>query len=86
MPGRSAVSAGSCASDHPLEPPQLGTRLDPELIDDQLAPGAHRLERLGLPAGPVQRDHQLAAQLLPQRVLSHQATQIADQVRVVAAG
>ena len=58
--------------DHALQPPQLRPRLDPELVHQQPAARAHRLERLRLPAGPIQRQHQLRAQALAQRVLGDQ--------------
>ena len=42
------------------------------------------LERLGLAAAAVQREHQLAAQVLAQRVLSHQRLELADELGVAA--
>ena len=66
--------------DHALEPPQLRAGLDAELVDEHLAADAHHLERLGLPARPVQRDHQLAAQTLAQRMLGDERLQLAREV------
>ena len=71
--------------DRLLEPPQLRPRLDPELVDEQPAPLAHHLERLRLPAAAVEREHQVRAHALAQRVLGHQRPQLADQVGVAAA-
>ena len=42
------------------------------------------LERLRLPAAPVQRQHQLPAQPLAQRVAAYQPVQLGDQLGVVA--
>ena len=44
------------------------------------------LQRLGLARRAVEREHQLAAQPLAQRVLGDQRLQLADQVRVPAGG
>ena len=84
--GRSGRQLGVVREDHALHPPQLRPRLDPELVHQQLAARAHRLERLRLPAGSVQRQHQLRAQALAERVLGDQRAQLADQVRVAPAG
>ncbi len=54
--------------DRLFEPLQLGRRVDAELLDERLPCLAVRLERLGLTSRAVEREHQLAAQALPQRV------------------
>jgi hypothetical protein len=66
--------------DHALEPPQLRSGLDSELVHQHLTALPHRLERLRLPSRTVQRDHQLSAQTLAQRVLCDERLQFADQV------
>ena len=58
-------------------------------LDAQLGiqhpPGvAERRQRLGLPPGPVQREHQLPAQPLAQRMLGHQLLQLRAQGAVLA--
>ena len=65
---------------------QLLARLEPELVGElalRLAVGA---ERLGLPAGAIEREHQLAAQPLAQRMLGDERVELADQLRVPARG
>ena len=87
-PGSGPVGAelGVVRQDHSLEPSQLRPRLDAELVDEHLTPDAHRLERLRLSAGSVQRDHQLSAQPLAQGMLGDQRLQLADQVLGTSAG
>jgi hypothetical protein len=64
--------------DRPLKRLQLGPRLDPELVE-QVGPRLRvLLERLRLPPGPVQRQHQLAAWPLPARVGSDELAQPRD--------
>ena len=66
-----------------LELPQLGARLDPELVE-RGPRVAVRLQRLRLPARAVQREHQLAAQPLAMRMLRDQRLQLADELGVPA--
>jgi hypothetical protein len=49
----------------------IDTEFDGEQAVDPLVGG----ERVGLPAGPVQRQHQLAVQTFPQRVAGYQLLQ-----------
>jgi ABC-type phosphate transport system auxiliary subunit len=72
--------------DHALEPPQLRSGLDSELVHQHLAALPHRLECLRLASRAVQRDHQLSAQTLAQRVLCDERLQFADQVLGTPAG
>ena len=65
---------------------QLGSRLEPELLDQQLARAPVDLERLGLAATAVERQHQLALKPLAQRFLHDRRLQLADQVVVSANG
>ena len=58
---------------------QFGRRLDPELVDERAAQALEDLERLRLPAAAIQREHQLAVQALPQRVLLDEPVQLRDQ-------
>ena len=67
-----------------MQVPELGRRLDADLLD-QCRPGVPvRLERLGLAAAPVQREHALRVQPLAQRVLGHQGVELTDELVVVA--
>ena len=59
---------GSWAEDGTLEALELLTRLEPELARRQPAPVAVGLERIGLPAAAVERQHPLAPEALAQRV------------------
>ena len=74
-------SAGSCREDRLLELAQLAAGLDPELLDERPPRLLVGLERLGLAARAVEREHQLAAQALAQRVLVDQRLELADERR-----
>ena len=69
--------------DLPLELPQRRARLEPELVErrPRVAVG---LERLGLPARAVEREHQLPAQPLAVRMLGDQRLELADELGVAA--
>ena len=77
---------GIVGEDHALQPAQLRSRLDAQLLHQQRAAGAHRLECLRLPAGAIQRDHQLRPQPLAQRMLRDQRLQLTDEVGIGPAG
>ena len=66
----------------PLELLELAPGLDPELLDKHPARLGVCLERLGLAATAVQRQHQLRARALAQRVLRDERPQLADELRV----
>ena len=72
------------AQDRLLELAQLDRRLDPELLHERPSRGLVGGERVRLPARPVQRQHQLAAQPLPVGVLAHQPLEIANHLRLPA--
>jgi hypothetical protein len=57
---------------------ELRTRVDAELFGEHRPDVVEDRERVGLPAGPVERGDQVVAQRLAQRVLGDQFTQIAD--------
>ena len=59
-------------------------RLDAELLDERPPRVVVALQRLGAAAGPVQREHQLRARPLTQRVLGHDTLQLGDQLLVTA--
>ncbi len=56
------------AEDRRLEVAQLWTRLDAELLDERVARIPVCRQRVGLPALPVEGEHQLRAETLPHRV------------------
>ena len=64
---------------------QLGARVDPELVHERRARRCVRVERLRLPARAVEREHQLAAQALPQRLLANERLELADELGAAAA-
>jgi hypothetical protein len=64
-----AFQPGVVGEDRRLKPLQLGARLDPELSHQYPAGTREDLQRLGLAAGSVQGDHQLAPPPLAQRLL-----------------
>jgi hypothetical protein len=61
-------------------------RLDPELLDERGARVAVGLERLGLAACSVEREHQLRAEGLPQRMRRDERLELADELRRAAPG
>ena len=67
----------SCARICSCSRTRLGRRVDPELVGEDLA-GALRkdAERVRLPPFPVEREHQLLPEPLPQRVLRQQAAPV----------
>ena len=54
-----------------LQGTELGTWFEAELLDQQEPRSLVDIQRLGLPTAPVQRQHQLTTQSLPQRVAPH---------------
>ena len=79
---RAGSSEASWLQDRSLEPLQGRARLDPEPLDERGARGGVDPERLGLPPRAVQREHELPARALPQRVLLHEPLELADHLRV----
>ena len=84
--GRPAAtsSAGSWREDRLVQRRSSAPGLDADLLDQRRPRPAVRLERLGLAAAAVQREHQLAVQTLAQRLLRHRGLQLGDQIRVPA--
>ena len=80
------LELGVLLEDRLLEPPQRLAGLEPELVGQLLTGGAVDVQRLGLAARAVERQHELAAQTLAQRVRRDQRLQLADQVGMPAAG
>ena len=72
--------------DRLVELVQLGAGLDPELLDEHLARVAVGLQRVGLAAAAVQREHQLRVQPLAPRVLAGELLELADQLGVAPGG
>jgi hypothetical protein len=64
--------------------PQRRPRLDALLLDEGTASIVERLQRLGVPAGAVQCEHEQLAQGLVPGVLPHQAGQLHGRLGVLA--
>ena len=63
-----------------MELAQLPARLDAQLVDELPSGLLVHVERLGLPAAPVEREHQLRTEPLPQRMLGGERLELRDQV------
>jgi hypothetical protein len=61
-----------------MQPLQVRPRFDSYLVHQQTARAAVRLQRLGLPPGPIEREHELPVQALAQGVLRHERLELAD--------
>ena len=72
------------AEDRQLKLPELRARLNRQLLGKQRAPGAVGFQRLGLAAGPVQREHQLPAEPLAQGMLGNQLLKLGTEGAVSA--
>ena len=81
--GRNAVEGRFLPEDALLEVTELTARLDPELLHERAASVGVGVERLRLPSRPVERQHQLRAKALPQRVPLDQLLELADHGAVL---
>ena len=72
------------AQDRRLERAQVRRRLDAEPFDERAVRVAVGGERVGLAAGAVERQHQLAAQALPQRMCLDQRLELPGDLGVAA--
>src|SRR5581483_6414268 len=69
---------GILPEDRALEVPKGEARLEPELLVED-APGlARKLERVGLAAAPVEREHEQRPQPLAERIARHEARKLGD--------
>ena len=71
--------------DRRLQRAQRLARLQPELLDQQRAPAAVDLQRLGLATGAVEREHQLTARAFAQRLRGDELLQVGQRLGVTAA-
>ena len=83
VPHRLRLDVERCVltKDRALERAQLRGRLEPELVERVPDLGVG-VERLGLPAGAVEPEHQQAEQPLPQGMLGRQPPELRDVQRV----
>ena len=72
-PGRGSAACSRCSG---------VAGLDPELLGEDPAPLVVDGERVGLTAGPVEREHELAAQPLAQRMRADERVELGDQLGV----
>ena len=80
-PGPAAAggaSEGSWAEDRRLQPAQLRARFEAELLAQELAALLEDPERVGLPPGAVQREHQQPAEPLAQRMGGDELLELDD--------
>src|SRR5262249_9638554 len=72
------------AKNRRLQLPERSTGLDPQLLEEGAPRRSVRLESLRLATRTVEREHQLAAQALPQRLFANELLQLSYQLRVSA--
>ena len=78
------VERGILAEDGLLQLLERGAGIDPELVDERLSRDPVVLERLGLAAGPVLREHELRQQALAQGVLGDERLELGHELGVLA--
>ena len=74
------LQRGFLAQDRCVELLERRARLDPQLVDERAAGFLIGAKRLGLAPRPVEREHQLAAEPLAERILLDEALQLADEL------
>jgi hypothetical protein len=84
--GHGEVESRILPQDRLVQLTQATSGLDAQLLDQHGACSPEGLQRLGLAAGAVQAQHQLATQALPQRMLPHQPFQLAGELGVTTGG
>jgi hypothetical protein len=84
--GRNRCDRRVVGEDRLLDPSELRPRLEPELVGKH-APGVLEcLERVGLAATAVEREHQLPPEALPERVVGERRTERRRELAVLAEG
>ena len=79
---RAAVEVGVLAQDPALELAHPRRGLEPQLLRQRGAVLAVAGQRVGLPARPIEREHQLAAQALAQRMAAREPLELPDELVV----
>ena len=82
-PGRQ-VQARVLTEDAQLELLERRPGVDAELLDERPASALEHVQRVGLPAAAVEREHQLAAQALAKRVLRDERLELRHQLVMAA--
>ena len=80
------VEARVVPQDGPVELLQLGAGLGTELLDECRARGRVGAERVRLPAGAVEREELLSAEMLPKGLLGDERLELGDELAVAAEG
>ena len=80
----SELERGVVREDRPLERLQRRGRVEPEGLDEEPPRRAVDLERLRLSAGAVEREHQLAAEPLTERMLCDERLELGHERRSAA--
>ena len=74
------------SQDRLLELSERTPGLDPQLVDECVPAVSVRRERLGLPARAVEREHQLLARPLSERMLGDEGLELTDELAVPPGG
>ena len=75
---------GVVGEDRLLQPPELRPRLEPQLVGEHAPRLLERLERVGLAAAAVEREHQLSPQPLPEGVVRERRTERRRELAMLA--
>ena len=70
--------------DRLLEPAELGSRLESQLVGEHAPRLLERLERIGLPAAAIERQHQLPPQPLPEGVVRERRPERRHELAMLA--
>ena len=81
---RASSSAGSWARIAASEALELRARVEAEVLDQRVAGAPERVQRVGLAARAIEREHQLRVQALAVRVLGGERLELGDDVAVAA--
>ncbi len=84
--GVGVVQARVVAENLLLQRAQRGARLEPELVAQRMSERVVVLERVGLSACPVEREHRLCVQPLAQRVVGGEREDLTERLVVTAEG
>ena len=70
----------------PLELLEPRRRIDPELVVERSAESLERVQRFGVPAAAVERQHQLATRPLAERMAAYECLELGDELRLAPEG
>jgi hypothetical protein len=84
--GSAAIERCVLPENRALELLKLAARLDAELVDEHAPRVLVHAQRLGLPSGAVEGEHELSPEALAQGVLRHERLELADELRLPTRG